>query len=178
MCCGRCKQITATRTRLVRPLILSYLSLTVTKSTLMSKRLASFRGPSAPTSSPVLQPTPPVIPPSPSRPAESTFHRRLRTLLQELRSISQTWDDIVLLDGLKAARTLVDARTELECVCFHPCPNEQPRALSRVSNMLGLLPPNSQPRSEIVGPKLAMMDKSIAQLDAAAAKLVRFNCTW
>lgn len=83
----------------------------------VSKRLASFKGPSTPTASPVLQPTQPVIPPpSPSRLSESTVHRRLRTLLQELRSISQTWDDIVLLDGLKAARTLVDERTELECV--------------------------------------------------------------
>ncbi|KAF8558476.1 hypothetical protein OG21DRAFT_1404949 [Imleria badia] len=119
----------------------------------MSKRLASFKGPSTPTSSPVLQPTQPVIPPpSPSRLSESTVHRRLRTLLQELRSVSQTWDDIVLLDGLKAGRTLVDARTELD-------------------NMLSLLPPDSQPRSEIVGPQLAIMDKSIAQLDAIAAKL-------
>ncbi|KAF8123793.1 hypothetical protein EV363DRAFT_1272055 [Boletus edulis] len=119
----------------------------------MSKRLASFKGPSAPTSSPVLQPTQPVIPPtSPSRLSETTCHRRLRTLLQELRSISQTWDDIVLVDGLREARTLVDARTELD-------------------NMLSLLPPDSEPRSEIVGPKLAIMDNSIAQLDAIAAKL-------
>ncbi|KAN0075350.1 hypothetical protein V8E55_011373 [Tylopilus felleus] len=119
----------------------------------MSKRLASFKGPSTPASSPVLQPTQPVIPPSsPSRLSESTFHRRLRTLLQELRSTSQTWDHIVLLDGLNAARTLVDTRTELD-------------------NTLALLPPNSQPRSEIVGPKLAITDKSIAQLDATAAKL-------
>jgi len=58
----------------------------------------------------------------------------------------------VLVDGLKAARTLVDARTELD-------------------NSLALLPPKSQPRSEIVGPKLVIMDKSIAQLDAVAVKL-------
>ncbi|KIK98821.1 hypothetical protein PAXRUDRAFT_823428 [Paxillus rubicundulus Ve08.2h10] len=118
----------------------------------MSKRLASFKGPSIPTSSPVSQSNQLVIPASPSRVSESTFHRKLRTLLQELRTISQTWDDIVCLDGLRAARTLVDTRTELD-------------------NMLSLLPPDSQPRTEIVGPKLAIMDKSIAQLDAVAAKL-------
>ncbi|KIJ17183.1 hypothetical protein PAXINDRAFT_10037 [Paxillus involutus ATCC 200175] len=118
----------------------------------MSRRLASFKGPSTPTSSPISQPNQPVIPASPSRVSESTFHRKLRTLLQELRAISQTWDDIVLLDGLKAARTLVDTRTELD-------------------NMLSLLPPDSQPRTEIVGPKLAIMDKSIARLDTVAAKL-------
>lgn len=83
----------------------------------MSKRLASFKGPSTPTSTPVPRPTTPVITPlSPSRLSESTFHRKLRTLLHELRSISQTWENIVLDDGLKAAHTLVDARTELECV--------------------------------------------------------------
>ncbi|KAG9318251.1 hypothetical protein JVU11DRAFT_332 [Chiua virens] len=118
----------------------------------MSKRLASFKGPSTPTSSPVLQPIQSVNPPSPSRPFESTFHRRLRTLLQELRSISQTWDDLVLVDGLKAARTLVDTRTELD-------------------NTLALLPGGNQPHFEIVGPKLAIMDNSIEQLDGVASKL-------
>lgn len=76
-------------------------------------RLASFRGPSTPTSSPV-QPKQHNSPASPSRLAESTFHRKTRTLLQELRSITETWDDLVLIDGLKAARNLVDARTDLE----------------------------------------------------------------
>ncbi|KAH7889919.1 hypothetical protein F5I97DRAFT_1802333 [Phlebopus sp. FC_14] len=118
----------------------------------MSKRLASFRGPSTPTSTPVLLPKQPVVPSSPSRTTESTFHRKTRTLLQELRSISQTWDDIVLVDGLKAARALTDARTELD-------------------NTLALLPPDSQPRTEIVGPQLAIMDHCIAQLDAVTVKL-------
>jgi hypothetical protein len=76
-------------------------------------RLASFRGPSTPSSSPA--PFKPPTPASPSRQTESTFHRKTRTLLQELRSITQTWDDLVLIDGLKAARELVDARTDLEC---------------------------------------------------------------
>lgn len=80
----------------------------------MSARLASFRGPSTPTSSPVKAPQS-AIPASPSRSAESTYHRKVRTLLQELRTVAQNWDDIVLVDGLKAARSLVDARTELEC---------------------------------------------------------------
>ena len=77
-------------------------------------RLASFRGPSTPSSSPA-QFKPPNPPASPSRQTESTFHRKIRTFLQELRSITETWDDLVLIDGLKAARDLVDARTELEC---------------------------------------------------------------
>jgi hypothetical protein len=77
--------------------------------TLMS-RLASFRGPSTPTASPARQTTPS----SPSRLKESTFHRKTRSLLLELRSITETWDDLILIDGLKAIRSLVDLRTDLQ----------------------------------------------------------------
>jgi hypothetical protein len=80
-------------------------------------RLASFRGPSTPSASPV-QSKQPSSPSSPSRTSESTYHRKIRTLLQELRSITQTWQDLVLLDGLKAATNLVDTRTELEYILF------------------------------------------------------------
>ncbi|KAI6036978.1 hypothetical protein BKA83DRAFT_4170346 [Pisolithus microcarpus] len=118
----------------------------------MSKRLASFHGPSTPTSSPVSQPRHPGIPASPSRTSETTIHRKARTLLQELRSLSHAWDDLVLVDGLKAAHTLVDTRTELD-------------------NALALLAPGSLPRSPIVGPKLAIMEKCIAQLDTVLTKL-------
>lgn len=78
-------------------------------------RLASFRGPSTPSASPVAAKQP-KSPGSPSRPIESTYHRKIRVALQELRSITETWDDLVLLDGLKAARSLVDTRTDLEWV--------------------------------------------------------------
>ena len=77
--------------------------------TLMS-RLASFRGPSTPTASPARQTTPS----SPSRLTESTFHRKTRSLLLELRSSTETWDDLILIDGLKAIRSLVDLRTDLQ----------------------------------------------------------------
>ena len=81
-------------------------------------RLASFRGPSTPTSSPVAPRPNPTSPSSPSagRATESTYHRKLRSLLLELRTCARTWDDLVLHDGLKAARSLVDTRTDLECV--------------------------------------------------------------
>lgn len=99
----------------------------------MSGRLASFKGPSTPLS-PESSPgkkkssnnrgtvagnkggTNPTPPASPGRELESTFHRKIRALLLEVRSICRLWSDIVLHDGLKAAKTLVDARTELECV--------------------------------------------------------------
>ncbi|CAA7267930.1 unnamed protein product [Cyclocybe aegerita] len=116
----------------------------------MSSRLASFRGPSTPTSSPAQQKAP-NSPASPSRQAESTFHRKTRTLLQELRSVTEIWDDLVLLDGLKAARELVDTRTDLE-------------------NTLKLIS-DGKPRTHLVGPKLAIMDSCIARLDSVLSKL-------
>jgi len=86
-------------------------------------RLASFKGPSTPSKAPVQRQgslTPQQSPStSANRQLESTFHRKTRTLLQELQSITETWDDLVLLDGLKAARKLIDTRTELECVYHH-----------------------------------------------------------
>ncbi|KAF8213717.1 hypothetical protein K438DRAFT_1565385 [Mycena galopus ATCC 62051] len=119
----------------------------------MSSRLASFKGPSTPSPSPVAakQNTKSPGPSSPSRSIESTYHRKTRTALQELRAITETWDDLVLLDGLKAARSLVDTRTDLD------------NALQLVSD--------GQPRTRLVGPKLTVMDKRIAELDAVTAKL-------
>ncbi|KAK0483217.1 hypothetical protein IW261DRAFT_1331597 [Armillaria novae-zelandiae] len=115
----------------------------------MSGRLASFRGPSTPTSSPVQRQ--PTTPKSPVRPTESTYHRKLRACLLELRGITETWDDLVLVDGLKAAKSLVDTRTELD-------------------NALSLIP-DRRPRTRIVGPKLLIMDKRISELDAVITKL-------
>ncbi|KAH9484167.1 hypothetical protein JR316_0003647 [Psilocybe cubensis] len=117
----------------------------------MSSRLASFRGPSTPTTSPALRQQQPNSPSSPSRYTESTYHRKTRTLLQELRSVTETWDDLVLIDGLKAARQLVDTRTDLD-------------------NALKLVP-DRRPNTHLVGPKLIIMDECIARLDAVLAKL-------
>ncbi|KAF8078125.1 hypothetical protein FPV67DRAFT_1557527 [Lyophyllum atratum] len=116
----------------------------------MSSRLASFRGPSTPTASPV-QVRQVTSPGSPSRSTESTYHRKIRAFLQELRSITETWDDLVLIDGLKAAKSLVDARTDLD-------------------NEIALLP-DRQPRSVLVGPKLDFMEKCLADLDTVISKL-------
>ena len=78
-------------------------------------RLASFRGPSTPSASPVAQVKYPTnSPSSPSRQAESPIHRQTRKYLHELQKIAQTWDDIVRIDGAKAAKVLIDARTQLE----------------------------------------------------------------
>ncbi|KAK1224471.1 hypothetical protein PQX77_012645 [Marasmius sp. AFHP31] len=122
----------------------------------MSGRLASFRGPSTPTSSPVQHKTVSnSVPSSPSslKVTESTYHRKTRTLLQEIRTITETWDDLVLIDGLKAAKSLVDTRTDLD-------------------NALSLFP-DRIPRSRVVTPKLEIMEKRIAELDNVISKLVR-----
>jgi len=81
-------------------------------------RLSSFRGPSTPTSSPVQQTKRrqnqgKSTPSSPSNQIESTCHRKVRTCLQEIRTVTETWEDLVLLDGLKSLKKLVNTRTDL-----------------------------------------------------------------
>ncbi|KAG6892620.1 hypothetical protein C0992_013195, partial [Termitomyces sp. T32_za158] len=116
----------------------------------MSGRLASFRGPSTPVASPV-RAKQHETPNSPSRPSESTYHRKTRTILQELCSIAETWEQLVMHDGLKAAKNLVDARTDLD---------NDIAALS-----------NKQPRSKLVGPRLEFMDECVADLDQVILKM-------
>lgn len=162
----------------------------------MSGRLASFKGPStplSPESSPTgkkkpsnnrgsvagnrgsVNQTPPA---SPGRELESTFHRKTRTLLLEIRSICELWSDIVLHDGLKAAKALVDARTELECVLASIFLGRSPPGITDCfsvgrSNALAALPPGESPGYRIAGPKLRIMDKQIRDLDNVLTKLVR-----
>ena len=146
----------------------------------MSGRLASFRGPSTPTSSPVQQAKQSTATPhSPSRLAESTYHRKVRSLLLEIRAVTETWESIVLVDGLKAAKSLVDTRTELEFVV--PLKILYLRRGFDViihRNELSLLPAGAQPRHHVVQPKLAIMDKRIKELDQVIVKLVRLFSTF
>ena len=80
----------------------------------MSGRLASFRGPSTPSSSPVAVRHQGNTPSSPSKSTELPHHRTVRNQLLELRSVAYEWDERVSDQGLKAASKLIDARTELE----------------------------------------------------------------
>ncbi|KZP23640.1 hypothetical protein FIBSPDRAFT_823250 [Athelia psychrophila] len=120
----------------------------------MSGRLASFRGPSSPSSSPVARPRNASTPNSPSnsRANELPFHRKLRTNLQEIRKVTETWDDIVCIDGAKAAKALIDARTNLD-------------------NALAQVPADKEPQSRIVGSQIEIMERSISVLDSVLVKL-------
>ena len=135
----------------------------------MTSRLKSFHTPS---SSPVQNrrsSQPPSTPPS--RPTESTFHRKTRSLLQELCNVARTWDDLVLVDGLKAARELTDTRTDLEYV---PQIRGVINQLTRCSNALKLIP-DRRPRTHLVQPNLLIMDDCILKLDAVVLKLVSLS---
>ncbi|KZT26486.1 hypothetical protein NEOLEDRAFT_1112388, partial [Neolentinus lepideus HHB14362 ss-1] len=116
-------------------------------------RLASFKGPSTPTSSPVRVKQPPPSPGQlPSKSAESPYHRKVRILMLELRTCTSIWDDIVTIDGLRAASALVDARTELD-------------------NALALVPAGQQPRYHVAEPKISLMESRIEDLDRVIFKL-------
>jgi len=114
-------------------------------------RLASFKGPSTPTSSPV-QSKQPQVPASPSRITESPQQRKVRSILQDIRTTTESWNDIILINGLKSVRNLVDARTELD-------------------NELSSFPAGTLPQHHVVEPKLSIMEKCIAGLDSVVLKL-------
>lgn len=78
-----------------------------------SQRLASFSGPSTPNKFNRVSSNPPS-PASQKGTLETTFHRKLRSFLLDFRNAIQTWRDLILIDGVKAAKALIDTRTELE----------------------------------------------------------------
>lgn len=81
----------------------------------MASRLASLtpskharsRGSPSPSASP---------PQSPLRPTETTHHRMLKLVIGEIKNVIRTWDEIVILEGFKAAKGCVDESTEMESV--------------------------------------------------------------
>ncbi|KZV85103.1 hypothetical protein EXIGLDRAFT_682097 [Exidia glandulosa HHB12029] len=111
----------------------------------MAARLASFNAPSTPNHSPSRPHA--TNTPSKATAQESTIHRRVRALLTEFRVAAATWDDLVLHDGFRSAKALVDARTELD-------------------NALALLPQGTLPRERIVTPKIILMDAKAQEIGA------------
>ena len=47
---------------------------------------------------------------------ETTYHRKLRGSLLEIRTCCRNWEDLIDHDGFRAIQRLVDGRTDLECV--------------------------------------------------------------
>lgn len=45
---------------------------------------------------------------------ETNVHKRLRQILFDIRSASKRWDELIRLEGFKAAKEMVDARTLIE----------------------------------------------------------------
>lgn len=61
-------------------------------------------------------PTPaaPVVALAKSRYEETTYHRMIKLLIGEFRILLKTWDEVVLVDGLKAGKGCIDEATEME----------------------------------------------------------------
>lgn len=79
-------------------------------------RLASLKGPSSPSPTPIKAPlspksTGPSYDPTP-------FHRKIRLILIEFEKALRDWEQVVLVDGIKAGKGCVDSKTELESVFF------------------------------------------------------------
>lgn len=138
----------------------------------MSKRLASFNGPSTPTASPVRANSKPPTPlQQSSKDTESTFHRRLRSTLLDIRTVTFIWDDLVLRDGLDAAKTLVDTRTDL--MYLWTIAHQNLLSLTTgLRNTLATYSGEILPRTVVVGPRIQKMDQSTVKLAAFMTKLV------
>ncbi|ORX34224.1 hypothetical protein BD324DRAFT_637164 [Kockovaella imperatae] len=63
---------------------------------------------------------------TPSRQAETSHHRFLKLLLDEVKKLCSTWEDIMLVDGLKAGKGCVDQATEMDNILLAPLGSERP----------------------------------------------------
>ncbi|KZO99431.1 hypothetical protein CALVIDRAFT_561291 [Calocera viscosa TUFC12733] len=128
-------------------------------------RLASLHGPSIPssnpvspqsTSSPSSRRTPKRIssraspaPESPQlAPAESPFHRKLRSTLRDIAGYVESWNELALGEGLRAAKGVVDNGTELD----------------------NALVTNADHRSFIATPKIRAINAHLKTLDGLPTK--------
>ncbi|PVF99822.1 hypothetical protein CPB86DRAFT_261923 [Serendipita vermifera] len=84
---------------------------------------------------------------------ESPFHKSFRQIIQEIRSVAKSWDDLIKGQSFKAAKELVDARTT-------------------IGNEITLNSHDgSWPHKVIVGPQMAIIDEKISILDDLSVKL-------
>ena len=77
-------------------------------------RLASLSTPQRSRASPSPSPSPAPAPASPSRQTETTHHRMLKLVLAEVRNVLSTWDEILLVDGMRVGKGCIDEATEME----------------------------------------------------------------
>ncbi|WWD09206.1 hypothetical protein V865_007328 [Kwoniella europaea PYCC6329] len=59
-------------------------------------------------------PSPSPGPGSPAKITETTHHRMLKLVLSEVRKIIRTWDELVIMDGFKACKGVIDEGTEMD----------------------------------------------------------------
>jgi len=95
--------------------------------------------------------------------------------------VTETWEDLVLLDGLKSLKNLVNTRTDLEYDSFiflrilHVEKKKKLIVVCKwISNELAQIS-NRLPRTYIVSPALETMDQCIVNLDTVIKKLVSID---
>ncbi|AFR93797.2 hypothetical protein C343_01687 [Cryptococcus neoformans C23] len=117
----------------------------------MASRLASLtpsknarsRGSPSPSPSPAQ---------SPLRPTETTHHRMLKLVIGEIKNVIRNWDEIVILEGFKAAKGCVDESTEMD----------------------NILDVEERPEREEVGPHLSTLYNHRVNLQTTISKLDNF----
>ncbi|ORY20955.1 hypothetical protein BCR39DRAFT_74418 [Naematelia encephala] len=84
-------------------------------------RLASLTPSRAPSTPPQAVHTPS----SPLKGSETTYHRKLRLVIGEIRKVVKSWDELVR-DGIKVGRGCVDSATEMDNILALPETPERP----------------------------------------------------
>ena len=51
---------------------------------------------------------------NPSRQVETTHHRMVKLIITEFKTTFKTWDELSLIDGVKAGKGCIDEATEME----------------------------------------------------------------
>jgi hypothetical protein len=106
---------------------------------------------------------------------ETAVHKRLRQTLFEIRGAARRWEEATKVDGFKAAKEIVDARTLIEYVI--PSLIHQffiMKFIHRVyRNALAIVPKDRMPSKVVVGPHMCVINEDIRKLDGVLADLVR-----
>ncbi|KAK1927716.1 hypothetical protein DB88DRAFT_45337 [Papiliotrema laurentii] len=94
---------------------------------------------------------------TPSRQTETTYHRMTKLIITELKSLFKTWDEVSLVDGVKAGKGCIDEATEMDNILALQEGDERPSVT---------------PHLEKLYDSRIAMEAAVSKMEKALAKLV------
>ncbi|WWC58392.1 uncharacterized protein I303_100932 [Kwoniella dejecticola CBS 10117] len=106
-------------------------------------------------------PSPSLAPNSPSSGKnETTHHRMLKLVLSEVRKIFRVWDELVMIDGCKAAKGCIDEGTEMDNILSIEEKPERPEITSHLNALYN--------HRQVLESTLKKLDNNLYKLSALA----------